>query len=132
MELAGLRTEVDRLKAADLPADPARLGAGILEFDQVVNEVLAQKSRWLAAYDRAEGYRDAGQTSAKAWLATQTLTSPGRAAAEQSVCRVRERLPVLIGAWGRGETTFDHVSATEVVLRKLPEELWAEVDEPIA
>src|SRR4051812_8868648 len=131
MELAGLRAEVDRLKAADLPADPAALGAGIVELDRVVNELLAQKSRWLAAFDRAEGYADAGQTSSKAWLTTQTLASSGRAAAEQSVCRVRERLPRLIAARNAGETTFEHVANAEVVLRKLPAELWPEVDEPI-
>src|SRR4051794_24915090 len=128
MELAGLRAEVDRLKAIELPADPAALGAGIVEFDRVVHEVLAQKSRWLAAFDRAEGYVDAGQTSSKAWLTTQTLASAGRAAAEQSVCRLRDRLPRLFGAWEAGQTTFEHVSTTEVVLRKLPEQLWPEVD----
>src|SRR3954451_22347458 len=106
MELAGLRAEVDRLKAVDLPTDPAALGAGVLEFERVVNEVMAQKSRWLAAFDRAEGYLVAGQTSSKAWLAAKTLSSSGRAASEQSVCRVRDRLPQLVAAWEAGHTTF--------------------------
>src|SRR3954452_6121823 len=110
MELAGLRAEVDRLKAVDLPTDPAALGAGVLEFDRVVNEVMAQKSRWLAAFDRVEGYVDAGQTSSKAWLTTQTLASSGRAASEQSVCRVRERLPRLGGARGARGATFGAAS----------------------
>ena len=64
MELAGLRAEIEHLKVADLPSDPARLAAGVLELEQAVNELMGQKSRWLAEFDRVEGFREDGQTSA--------------------------------------------------------------------
>src|SRR3954471_9190281 len=135
MELAGLHAEIDRLQATALSADPAVLGAEVLEVERglnrlegALNRLGAQKSRWLAEYDRLEGDVDTWQTSSKAWLATQTLASSGQAAREQSTCRVRERLPLLFAAWNAGETTFEHVANAEVVLRKLPEQLWCEVD----
>src|SRR4051812_23504133 len=109
MELAGLHAEIDALEAADLSADPAVLGAEILELDRALNRLAAQKSRRLGDFDRLEGYVEAGQTSSKAWLTSQTLASSGRAAAEQSVCRVRDRLPQLISAREAGETTFEHL-----------------------
>src|SRR4051812_41324389 len=128
MELAGLHAEIDALEAADLAVDPAVLGAEVLELERAMNRLAAQKSRRLGGFDRAEGYVETGQTSSKAWLSTQTLASSGQAASEQSVCRVRERLPLLFAAWEAGATTFEHVSTAEVVLRKLPAELWGEVD----
>jgi hypothetical protein len=131
MELAGLRAEIDRLKAAVLSDDPAVLGAEVLELDRALHELAAEKSRRLTPFDQVEGYRDSGQTSSKAWLRTQTLMPSSQAAAEQNVCRVRNRLPDLFAAWGRGETTFEHVRSVEAVLRKLPAELWPEVDQPI-
>jgi uncharacterized protein DUF222/HNH endonuclease len=131
MELAGLHAEIDRLEAADLSSDPARLGAEILEIRRAVQRLLAQDSRRLVEFDRLEGYLDAGQTSSKGWLATQTLASRGQAAGQVHTARVRDRLPSLFAAWDAGETTFEHVHTAEVVLRKLPEQLWPEVDEPI-
>ncbi len=107
------------------------LGAEMLEIRRAVQRLLAQDSRRLVEFDRLEGYADAGLTSSKAWLATQTLATRGQAAGEVSTARVRERLPGLFAAWDRGETTFEHVHTAEVVLRKLPEQLWPEVDEPI-
>src|SRR5689334_20284667 len=98
MELAGLDAEIDRLAAADLAVDPRVLGSEIVELEQAMHRLAAEKSRRLAAFDRLEGFTEAGQTSVKAWLRTQTLASAGQAAGEQSVCRVRGRLPQLIAA----------------------------------
>lgn len=131
MELTGLHAEIDRLQAVDPSADPAVLGAEIAEFERAINRLMAQKSRWLGAFDRVEGYLDGEQTSTRAWLRSQTLASHGQAAAEEHVARLRGTLPELHAAWDAGMTTRDHLRAVEVVFRRVPEEIWPEVDEAV-
>jgi hypothetical protein len=123
-----LHEELDRLAAADLSGDPAVLGAEVLELRRVAERAIAQASRRLRPFEAKEGYLDSGQASAKGWLRTQTLSSHGEAAAAVSVARIDGLLAELFTAWRAGETTFDHIRQVEINLRKLPEELWAEVD----
>jgi hypothetical protein len=131
VELVGLMAEIDRLEAAELNGDPRVLGVEALELRRAAQRLLAQSSRRLVPFDRAEGYLDADQTSTKAWLRAQTTMSHGEAAGQEAVARLREKLPTLFAAWDAGATTFDHVRQVEIQLRKLPDELWAEVDAPV-
>lgn len=128
MGIEALRAELDRLADADLSSDPAVLGAEVPKLLRAAQRVLAQVSRRLTAFDAAEACRADGQASTKGWLRTQTTMSHNEAAAAVSVARIRPRLPLLFGAWEQGETTFDHVRAVEINLRKLPPELWTEND----
>jgi hypothetical protein len=131
VELVALFAEIDRLEAVELSGDVRVLGAEALELRQGAQRLLALSSRRLGAFDRAEGYLDGEQTSTKAWLRTQTTMSHGEAAGQESVARLRGKLPGLFAAWDAGLTTFDHVRQVEIHLRKLPDELWPEVDAPI-
>jgi hypothetical protein len=131
VELVALFAEIDRLEAVELSGDVRVLGAEALELRRGAQRLLALSSRRLGAFDRAEGYLDGEQTSTKAWLRTQTTLSHGEAAAQESVARLRGKLPGLFAAWDAGMTTFDHVRQVEIHLRKLPDELWPEVDGPI-
>jgi hypothetical protein len=126
-----LHSEIDRLAAADLSGDAAVLGIEVLEIRRAIHRLQAQESRRLTPFDAAEGFLDAGQTSSKGWLREQTTMSHAEAAARQAVARIAGRLPVLVAAWRAGETTFDHLRVVETQLRKLPVELWAEVDAEI-
>lgn len=128
MSTTGLHAEIDRLAAVGLPADPAVLGEAAMEIERAIRRLEAERSRWLAAFDAAEGFLDEGLTSTKAWLRGQTTASPGQAAAQQAVAGIHGRLPLLFAAWHAGTTTFEHLRHVEVNLRKLPDELWAEVD----
>jgi hypothetical protein len=131
VELAGLHAEIDRLQVAELCVDPAVLGAEIVELERAAHRLMAEKSRRLEAFDRAQGYEAEQQTSTRSWLRTQTLSPHGQAAAEEAVARIRGKLPALTAAWQAGQTTFGHVRVVETVLRQLPQVLWPEVDEPI-
>lgn len=131
MGTAELHEQIDRLAADDLSVDPSVLGEEVLSIRQAIHRLQAEESRRLTPFDAAEGYLTAGQTSSKHWLREQTTMSHAEAASRQAVARITGRLPILLAAWQAGETTFDHVRAVETHLRKLPPELWSEVDEGI-
>jgi hypothetical protein len=126
-----LRAGLAEAAARDLSFGAAGLGPEVCELAQLADAVQAQYSRFLAAFDAAQGYADEQLTSA-AWLRTQTTKSHSRAAAEVTVGRLRDKLPKLAAVFDAGKVSFVHMQAVAAAIRALPEELWAEVDGPLA
>jgi hypothetical protein len=129
--LEGLKAEIAAVAARDLSVGAAGLGPEVLELRQVSGMPFAQYTRFLAAFDRAEGYADEQLTSA-AWLRAQTTLSHGQAAANSRISRLREKLPKLTAVYDAGEASFAHLQAALAGMRELPDELWSEVDAALA
>jgi hypothetical protein len=123
-----LHVEIDRLEAADLYRDPAGLGIEAVEIDRAIRRLQALKSRALGGFDLACGCEAESHTTTKAWLRARTRISPADAAAQTAVARIHGELPTLFAAWHAGQTSFEHLWHVEINLRKLPAELWAEID----
>ncbi len=119
------------LAAADLSVAPGSLGDEVCELFVRKHRLEAQIARRLPFYERSGGWAEE-QVSCGGWLRTQTTLSHGQAAAQLKVARTQERLPLLAGCWQAGKVSFAHWQAVADGLRLLPEELWAEVDAPLA
>ena len=132
MGTAELHAEIDRLTAGDLPRDPAVLGPRVLEIDRAIRRLQAEKSRTVGEFDLVSGCETDSQTTTKAWLRIKTKTSPADAAGQQAIARIHGELPLLFAAWHAGRTSYDHVRHVEINLRRLPAELWEQVDPTIA
>jgi hypothetical protein len=119
------------LAAADLSVAPGSLGDEVCELYVRKHRLEAQIARRLPFYERSGGWAEE-QISCGAWLRTQTTLSHGQAASQLKVARTQERLPQLAGCWQAGRISFAHWQAVADGLRLLPEELWGEVDAPLA
>ena len=128
MGTAELHAEIDRLTADDLPLDPAVLGAEVLEFERAMRRLQAEKSRRLGEFDLISGCEAESHTTTKAWLTAKTRISPSDAAGQQAIARIHGELPELFAAWHSGRTSYEHLRHVEINLRKLPAELWTEID----
>lgn len=127
----GLLRAVAELAAADVSVAPSALGDEICALYQVRDALEAQIARRLAAFARTDGWADE-QVTVGAWLRTQTTMSHGQTAAQTRVARAQEQLPELAACWQAGRISFAHWQAVVAGLRLLPEELWADVDAPLA
>jgi hypothetical protein len=126
-----LTAEIEALAARDLSVGSAGLGPEVLELGRLATALAAQHLRFLAAFEKAEGYADE-QLTASAWLQTQTNLSAGQAHAEVRASRLLAKLPALAGVSYAGDVTPAHLQAVATGLRDLPEDLWPEVDADLA
>jgi hypothetical protein len=92
----GLTTAVETLGSVDVERVPIReLGDRLIAFRTLIDRQEAAFTRWLACFDRRQGYRGDGSTSSVAWLRTRCGLSGGGAAARVEVAR---HLPAIEGA----------------------------------
>ncbi len=73
--------------------------------------------RWLAVYDRREGWSEWGCRSTAHWLSWKCAMSLGTARTHVRVARALEELPVVADAFAAGELSFSKVRA----LTRLPQ-----------
>jgi hypothetical protein len=104
----GLTTEVETLGSVDVEGVPIReLGDRLIAFRKLIDRQEAAFTRWLACFDRRQGFRSDGSTSSVAWLRTRCGLSGGGAAQRVEVGR---QLPAIEGAsdlFGKGALGLD-------------------------
>src|SRR4051812_42756598 len=130
--LEQLRAGIAAAGARDLSViDAPALGVEVLELRQLAAALQAEYVRSLAEFERRQGYADE-QLTAAAWLQVQTTISRGQAHADVRIARVLDKLPATAEVYATGELTDAHLHAIVAALRRLPDELWLEVDGPLA
>ena len=105
-------------EAAEVDALPLeRLEAELIGWAGHLAAATALWLRWLAEYDRREGWSEWGCRSAAHWLSWKCAMSLGTARAHVRVARALEGLPVVAEAFAAGELSFSKVRA----LTRLPQ-----------
>src|SRR5271155_261950 len=101
----GRRREIQiQIEIDDLATRIARASAltDALEHDRLV---------WIRRFDELGGWADQGARSCAEWLSWRVGVSPGTAREQVRVAKALGLLPLLDGAFGRGEVSYSKVRA---------------------
>lgn len=132
--MKALAAAIDRLAREDLSQlDDATLAKELTELHRLANALEAQVARRLETFDRRGGCGVDGATSTAAWLRSHCRMSPGVAREKVVTARqLADDLPVTRSALAEGDISPAHVRVIAQAVRKLPDEMVAEVERSLA
>lgn len=109
--------------------DDAQLLQRIIDVEQILAFVQAQRLALIAEADRRNSTLVVASLTTASWLAASPAHSPREARADVALARKLDAAPPVAAAFGRGRVSQEQAAAIVSGLERLPEELCrAEVD----
>lgn len=127
--VAGLLTAVAAVRGEDIDTlDTAVLGDGVVAVSGAIDQLKAERARWLARFASRHGHHAEGAASIVSWATTRCRMSPSVAAEMVTTARHLEQLPETARAVSEGEIGYQHASVIAHAARDVGDERVREVE----